>query len=82
MIRGTVKTASVIGPGTVVTGGAEESAQRGVVVDAAKNSNTGDWEVLASIPIAWLQDQSTAKNQIDGQCLATQPLPYDLGLPE
>ncbi len=82
MIRGTVKTASVIGPGTVVTGGAEESAQHGVVVDAAKNSNTGDWEVLASIPIAWLQGHSTAKTQIDGQCLVTQPLPYDLGLPE
>ena len=82
MIRGSVKTASVIEPGTVVTGGAEESAQRGVVVDAAKNSNTGDWEVLASIPIAWLQGHSTAKTQIDGQCLVTQPLPYDLGLPE
>jgi len=82
MIRGTVKTASVIEPGTVVTGGGEESAQQGVVVDAAKNSNTGDWEVLASIPIAWLQGHSSAKSQIDGQCLVTQPLPYDLGLPE
>ena len=82
MIRGAVKTASVIGPGTMVTGGGEESVQQGVVVDAAKNSNTGDWEVLASIPIAWLQGHSTAKTQIDGQCLVTQPLPYDLGLPE
>ena len=82
MIRGAVKTASVIGPGTMVTGGGEESVQQGVVVDAAKNSNTGDWEVLASIPIAWLQGHFTAKTQIDRQCLITQPLPYDLGLPE
>ncbi len=80
MIRGTIKTASVIGPGTVVTTSGEESAQRGVVVDAAKNSDTGNWEVLASVPIAWLQDHSTTKTQIDGQCLSIQPLPYNLGL--
>lgn len=82
MIRGIIETASVIGPGTVVTGGSEESVQRGVVVDAAKNWDTGAWEVLASVPIAWLQDYPTAKTQIDGQSLVTQPLPYDLGLPE
>lgn len=80
MIRGTIKTASVIEPGTVVTTSGEESAQRGVVVDAAKNSDTGNWEVLASVPIAWLQDHSTTKTQIDGQCLSIQPLPYNLGL--
>ena len=82
MIRGIVKTASVIEPGTVVTGGSETSAQKGVVVDAAKNSETGAWEVLVSVPIAWLQDYSTAKTRIDSQSLVTQPLPYDLGLPE
>ena len=82
MMRGTIKTASVIEPGTVVTTSGEESAQRGVVVDAAKNSGTDNWEVLASVPIAWLQDHSSAKTQIDGQCLSIQPLPYDLGLPD
>jgi len=66
----------------VVTGGAEESPQQGVVVDAVKNWSTGDWEVLASIPITWLQDHSTAKIQIEGESLVIQPLPYDLGLPE
>lgn len=80
MIRGTIKTTSVIEPGTVVTTSDEESAQRGVVVDAAKNSDTGNWEVLASVPIAWLQNHSMTKTQIDGQCLSIQPLPYDLGL--
>ena len=82
MMRGTIKTASVIEPGTIVTTSGEESAQRGVVVDAAKNSGTDNWEVLASVPIAWLQDHSSAKTQIDGQCLSIQPLPYDLGLPD
>ena len=82
MIRGIIRAASIIEPGTVVTGGTEESPQQGVVVDAVKNWSTGDWEVLASIPITWLQDHSTAKIQIEGESLVIQPLPYDLGLPE
>jgi folate-binding protein YgfZ len=82
MILGTVETTTVIAPGTVVTGGSEESTQQGVVVDAAKNRGTGAWEVLASIPIAWLQDYSTAKTRIGGKSLVIQPLPYGLGMPE